>query len=204
MPEDKKLEEEQEPSINGKKVPKEKYQKALEELEKAKADADHWKNEYYKVYADTQNLRKSLENDKHDAIRYRAAGFLEELLPALDSMYMALSIPPKNDEVKNYCQGFQFIYNQITNCLQNEGISELVPNVGDTFDATTMHAVDTVETEEEEGKIAKVYAKGYKLHDRLVRPAMVSVTKKKVEAKTEEVKEENKADETPAEDMAKA
>ena len=55
-------EEEQKNSLFGKKVPKEKLQKALDELDKAKADRDHWKNEFYRSYADMQNLRKALED----------------------------------------------------------------------------------------------------------------------------------------------
>jgi hypothetical protein len=65
----------------GKKVPKEKYQQALDDLAKAQADSDHWKNEYYRAYADMQNLRKSLEEEHRTAFRYRSEGFLENLLP---------------------------------------------------------------------------------------------------------------------------
>ncbi len=168
----------------------------MEEAEKAKADCAYWKNEYYKAYADTQNLRKSLESDRRDAIKYRAEGFLESLLPSLDAFYAVLSVPPKSEELKNYLIGFQYIYNQITQSLQSEGVSEVEPKLGDRFDATFMHAVDTQEGEP--GKVMKVYSKGYKLHDRLVRPAMVSVGVEKAEEKPEEkpeeeIKEGNKA-----------
>ena len=171
----------------GKKVSHKAYQKALDELEKAKADCAYWKNEYYKAYADTQNLRKSLESDRRDAIKYRAEGFLESLLPSLDAFYAVLSVPPKSEELKNYLIGFQYIYNQINQSLESEGVSEVEPKVGDRFDATFMHAVDTQEGEP--GKIMKVYSKGYKLHDRLVRPAMVSVGIEKQPEKPESTEE---------------
>ena len=159
----------------------------MEEAEKAKADCAYWKNEYYKAYADTQNLRKSLESDRRDAIKYRAEGFLENLLPSLDAFYSVLSVPPKTEELKNYLIGFQYIYNQINQCLEAEGVNEVEPKVGDRFDATYMHAVDTQEGEP--GKIMKVYSKGYKLHDRLVRPAMVSVGIEKQPEKQEPTEE---------------
>ncbi|MBP5091866.1 MAG: nucleotide exchange factor GrpE [Bacilli bacterium] len=181
-----KEEKQEKPEKEMKKGEKAKLE---EELEKAKADRDYWKNEYYKVFADTQNLRKSLEEDRRNALKYRAAGFLEELLPALDGYYSALSIPPASDEVKNYLIGFQYIYNQITNVLQNEGVSEFEPKIGDRFDATKMHAVDAVEDDGEENRILKVYAKGYNLHDRLIRAAMVCVSKKKEAPKAEEAAE---------------
>lgn len=149
---------------------------------KANAEMGEWKNKYYLAYADTQNLRKDLEKDHQAAIKYRAEGFLDGLLPALDSFYIALQSSPKDAEARSYQQGFQYLYNQIENALFAEGVSEILPKVGEGFDSATMHAVDVKEGAED-GKIVQVFAKGYKLHDRLVRPAMVSVSKKKVESK---------------------
>jgi molecular chaperone GrpE len=158
---------------------------ALQALyEKANAEMGEWKNKYYLAYADTQNLRKDLEKDHETAIKYRAEGFLDALLPALDSFYIALQTSPKDAEARAYQQGFQYLYNQIENALFAEGVSEILPKVGEAFDSATMHAVDVKEGDDD-GKIVQIFAKGYKLHDRLVRPAMVSVSKKKVVSKDE-------------------
>ena len=183
---------------DGKKVPYKKFAALQEKLEKAEADASHWKNEYYKAYADTQNLRKGLEEDSRRAIRYRAEGFLTELLPALDAFHLALDNPAPTKEAANYQVGFSYIYNQIVSALVNEGLTELSPKVGDKYDESFMHAVDTVEPSDElkVGQIAKTYAKGYRLHDRLIRPAMVSVVKAKEEKKEEAAPEEEKPEET--------
>lgn len=178
----------------GKKVPKEKLEEALKELNEAKEEAAKWKNEYYKAFADTQNLRKSLEEDHRTAVRYRAEGFVENLLPALDGFHMALETPAKSDEVKNYQTGFRYIYNQITKTLEDEGVKEIYPQVGENFNATNMHAVDTAESDGPEGKVVKVYAKGYMLYDRLIRPAMVSVSKK-IEVKKDEDLNQNSQNE---------
>lgn len=163
---------------------KEEYLALQDELAKRSEEAEKWKNEYYLSLADTQNLRKSLQEDHREAIRYRAEGFVDGLLPALDSFFVALSVTPKSEEAKNYQQGFQYIYNQIQSALADEGVSEILPKIGDSFDPMLMHAVD-VEEGEKENAVAKVYSKGYKLHDRLIKPAMVRVTKKGVK-KTEE------------------
>lgn len=193
--EKEELEEEEEKGKRGKKVPRDKYDALQAEAEKLAADRDHWKNEYYKAYADTQNLRKSLEAESRDAIRYRASGFISELLPALDGFHMALLNEPPSQETKNYLVGFQYIYNQIQSVLESEGVKEIAPKVGDAYDLDSMHAVDFTETTEvEEGKITKVYAKGYKLHDRLIRAAMVSIAKApKQEENKEEPQEEKPA-----------
>lgn len=158
--------------------------KLREQLAEANAEAAKWKNSYYMAYADLDNLRKGLEKDHRDAIKYRAEGFLANLFPALDSFYIALQATPSSPEAKNYQVGFTFIYNQITSVLAEEGVSQILPKEGDKFDPSDMHAVDTVEAEAE-GLVAKVVAKGYRLKDRMVRPAMVIVTKRKADEKKE-------------------
>lgn len=179
----------------GKKVSRDKYEAALKELEKANAEKNHWKNEYYKGYADLQNLRKAIEEEKRVAIRYRSEGFLENLLPALNSFHSALENPPSSEEVRNYLIGFQYIYNSIVKVLNDEGIGEISPKEGDEFNPSLMEAIDIEEREDiEPNRITKVCAKGYKLHDRLIQPAKVYVSKKKevAEEKPAEPVEENK------------
>ncbi len=158
-------------------VPRGEAAKLTAALNEALAEASRWKNEYYLSLADTQNLRKSIQDEHRDALKYRAAPFLEGLLPALDSFYSALQTTPNGEEAKNYKQGFQYIYNQLLETLKSEGMTEVVPAPGDRYDPSCMHAIDVVEGEKD-NTIALVYAKGYLLHDRLIRPAMVQVYKK--------------------------
>ena len=180
MPKDK--EKDIKVEIKDKKSKEEKKIKELEEqLAKLKADVEHWKNEYYRAYADTQNLRKSLEKEHSDIIKYRAMGFIEDLLPVLDSFHMALANEPTSQELKNYLVGFQFVYRNLVSVLENEGVKEISPNIGDKFSDKTMNGVDITVQEGEENLVTKVYAKGYELHGRLIRPAQVSVSKNKKE-----------------------
>lgn len=176
-----------------KKIPISKYEALKEENAKLLKAVDDWKNKYYLSYADMDNLRKSIEKDHREALKYRASGFIEKLLPALDSFNLALKAEPKTEEMKNFLQGFSFIYTNLINVLKDEGVSELEPKIGDKFDEKFMHAIDTIESDGEENLVAKVYANGYKLHDRLIRTAMVYVTKHKQEEtdKNEENKENN-------------
>ena len=67
---------------------KRKLAKKDEEIEKAKADCEHWKNEYYRVYADIANLRKEIEKDHRDVIKYRIEGFVDKLIPTMDAFDM--------------------------------------------------------------------------------------------------------------------
>lgn len=148
------------------------------------------------AYADTANLRKSLEADHREALRYRAEGFVENLLPALDSFYMALSAEPTSQEAKNYQQGFGFIYNQLQNALSMEGVTEILPKIGDAFDPNFMHAMEVEESDDEGNKVLQVYSKGYRLHEKLIKPVMVKVSKKKEDKPAEEAKEAASAENT--------
>ena len=170
-----------------------KADKLKVELEKLQAEVNHWKNEYYRAYADTQNLRKSLAKDHQEAMKYRAEGFIDELLPVLDSFHIVLSNEPEDPNLKNYLIGFQFIYKNLVAALENEGVNEISPNVGDKFDASTMNAVELQESEGEENRVLKVVTKGYKLHDRLIRPVNVIVSGHPKKEEDDKPQEENTA-----------
>ena len=160
-------------------------------MEKLSADCEHWKNEYYRAYADMKNLRDSIEKDHREVLKYRAAGFVEELLPILDGFHMALNCETTSQEMKNFLIGFEFIYRNMVSVLENEGVNEVSPKIGDKFDPNTMSALETKFDEGEPNRVLKVNAKGYKLHDRLIRPAIVVVsTNKKDEPKEENQNEE--------------
>ena len=164
-----------------------------DKLAKLNADLEHWKNEYYRAYADMQNLRKQVEKDHREAIKYRAAGFIENLLPILDGFHMALQGEAKTEEMKNFLVGFEFIYRNLVSTLEAEGVKEISPKVGDEFNPDCMQAIEAVYDEKAEpNKIVRVNLKGYMLHDRLIRPCVVAVsTNKKDEPKKEENSEES-------------
>ena len=177
------------------KKEKKKVDKLNEEIAKLKADSDHWKNEYYRAYADMKNLRDSIEKDHREVLKYRAAGFVENLLPILDGFHMALSCDTTSQEMKNFLIGFEFIYRNMVSVLENEGVSEMSPKVGDAFDPNTMSALETKFDEGKPNRVLVVKANGYKLHDRLIRPAIVVVsTDKKDEPKEENKDEPSKMD----------
>ena len=174
---------------------KKKLAKKDEELEKAKADMEHWKNEYYKAYADMANLRKDIQKDHQEVIKYRVEGLVDNLLPVLDAFDIALKADVKNEETKNYLLGFKYVYTQLLQVLEGEGIQVIEPSIDSKFDEKTMHAVETIESDGEEHLVKKVNLKGYKLYDHLVRAAMVvtSVKHKEENKDTKETTEEKVA-----------
>ena len=161
--------------------------KENEELLKAKTDCEHWKNEYYRAYADMQNLRKIVEKDHKEAIKYRAEGFVSDLLPILDGFHMALQHEASSKEMQNFLVGFEYIYHNLVTVLENNGVIELSPKVGDTFDPVTMQALEKRnDPDAKENTILEVKAKGYKLHEHLIRPSIVIVAGKEEEETNQE------------------
>lgn len=158
-----------------------------EQIVKLTEEMNAWKNRYYEAYADMDNLRKKMEKDHQQMFKYRGQGFLEALLPVFDNFYYCFKFKPEDPTLQAYCKGFEMIYNQMVQALEAEGVKEIVPSIGSKFDSSNMQAVD-VEDGEENDLITKVMNKGYMLKDRLVRPAMVVVSK--IPQKEEKIEEE--------------
>lgn len=181
----------EEEKVNPKKAHKDKLRKKEEEIEELKKEVNRWKNEFYRVYADTQNLRNSLEKEHRQAIKYRAEGFIDKLLPVIDGFNLALANSPTDPAVKNYLVGFEYIYKNFLQALESEGVKEIKPAIGDKFDPSIMNALDTEESDQEENTVTKIYSVGIKLHDRMIRHANVVVSRKKEVKQEESSNDEN-------------
>ncbi|MBE6142832.1 MAG: nucleotide exchange factor GrpE [Erysipelotrichaceae bacterium] len=153
-----------------------KIQELEEQIAKLSEEVASWKNKYYEAYADMDNLRKKMEKDHQVMFKYRGQGFLEALLPVFDNFYYCFKFKPEDPTLLAYCKGFEMIYNQMVQALEAEGVKEIVPELNKKFDPSLMQAVD-VEDGEVDDLVVKVMNKGYMLKDRLIRPAMVVVSK---------------------------
>ncbi len=189
MPEEIKTEEKKNKKERKEEKKEKEYQALLAEKEK---EVEEWKNKYYMAYADTENIRKQYDKDHQQILKYRAMGFLEKLLPILDGFHMALSNEVEDPTLKNYLTGFQYIYKMMVDALESEGVTEISPSIGEPFDEQTMDAMDTEESDGEENRVIRVFQKGYKLKDRMIRHARVVVSKHP-SSKTEEENNEDQS-----------
>jgi molecular chaperone GrpE len=183
------IEEVEDKKLSKKQV--KKYEKEIEDLNKQVFD---WQQKYalaLNTAAHHENLMKHYKQEYENFAKYRSQAMIEKIIPALDSFQMAFSLPATTKETENYRIGFEFILRQLKDALENEGVIEIAPVVGNKFDHNVHSAVESVETEDEKlvGTIQSVRLNGYKLKDRLIRPATVVVYVLKVVK--EEVKEEN-------------
>ena len=80
-------------------------------------------NEYYKAYADAENIRKRQQRDYELSMKYRIQSFAESILPAIDNLERALS--DDSDDAKAYREGVEMIYEQILNALKQEGVTPI-------------------------------------------------------------------------------
>lgn len=173
-----------------KKISKKQVRKYEKEIEELNAQLNDWQQKYalaLNTAAHHENLMKHYKNEYESFAKYRSQAMIEKIIPALDSFQMAFSLPATTKETENYRIGFEFILKQIKDALENEGAIEIAPIVGNKFDHNVHSAVESIESDDEKliGTIQSVRLNGYKLKDRLIRPATVVVYVKKI------VKEEN-------------
>jgi len=143
--------------------------------------AEHWER-LVRVSADFENFKKRAAREKQDAIQYANQALLTKLVPVLDNFEMAASAasaPGANAE--SLKTGVTMILSQFKGALAESGLEE-VDAAGQAFDPALHEAVSQQETAEiPDGHVAQQLRKGYKLRDRLLRPATVVVAKKPAE-----------------------
>lgn len=148
-------------------------------LDKA-AKADELRDQLLRTVADMDNLRKRSAREKQDAIRYANESILEKLVPVLDNFEMAMlaTSTAEGGNVDALKTGVSMILSQFKNVLAEAGLEE-IPAQGKPFDPNLHEAVSQqVNPDVPEGQVVQQLRKGYKLKDRLLRPATVVVSKK--------------------------
>ena len=133
--------------------------------------------------AENQNLRKIHEKEREDLIKYSSSSFAREILNLADNLERAFILfkdDPKfkSDEFKDTMLGIELIEKELINSFDKNGIKSF-ESVGKKFDPNFHQALNEVESEQEDGMVINEIQKGYMLNDRLLRPALVSISKKK-------------------------
>ncbi len=148
---------------------------AEQRIAELEAKLEEAENKVLRAQADFDNFRRRTRLDQEAAQKYRAQSLVSEIIPALDNFERALQIEVDNDQTKSLLQGMNMVYNQLIQALQNEGV-EAIRSVGEQFDPHIHQAVMQVEDENfESNTVIEELQKGYKLKDRVIRPAMVKV-----------------------------
>jgi molecular chaperone GrpE len=146
------------------------------QLAAANAEAGKARDEWLRAKAETENVRRRGQDDVAKAHRYALEGFANALLAVKDSMDSALTI--ENPSVESFKEGVELTSKQLEAAFQKFAISAIAPQ-GEKFDPHRHQAISQVESDQEPGTVVTVLQKGYLLHDRVLRPALVIVAKEK-------------------------
>jgi molecular chaperone GrpE len=168
-------------------APKEEQPKAEQEqndelavanakIAELEAKIKEMENRYLRLYADFENFRRRTRQEMEAAEKYRAQSLVSDLLPALDNFERALKIEADNEQAKSILQGMEMVYRSVLDALKKEGV-EAIEAVGKPFDPHLHQAVMQIEDSNyEPNTVVEEFQKGYKLKDRVIRPAMVKVS----------------------------
>ena len=145
----------------------------ISELDKLKTELSEKEDKFLRICAEYDNFRKRSQKEKSDLYTSSKADFIKELLPILDNFERAA----ENSEADfdGYKKGIELIFNQFLQLLEKYGVDSFGER-GEEFDPNIHSAVTVVEDDElGENTIAQVFSKGYKLGDKIIRPATVTV-----------------------------
>ena len=148
---------------------------ALDPWEELELEVAKWKELSLRTAADLENLRKRTAREREEAIRYANQRLLEDLLPVLDNFEMGMQAAAQDAKSMIYI-GMDMVRRQLNDFMAAQGLTE-VPVTGD-FDHNLHDAVAQEECGDgPEGRILRVTRRGFRLRDRLLRPASVVVSK---------------------------
>lgn len=149
-----------------------------DEAEDIQKEMAEYKDKYLRLLAEMENMRKRMNKERQELTQYAIEKVITEFLNPIDHMENALKFTQdQSDEVKHWGLGFQMILTQFKDVLASNGVKPF-ESVGKTFDPHFHEAVETVEDSQyESGIVVKEFIRGYKVGERVVRPARVQVAK---------------------------
>ena len=152
------------------------------------------KEDKIRVLAEMENLRKRFDREKIDSIKYGSVNFARDILSPGDNLERALSAINQEEDhpqsIKNLIEGLKMVQKEFSSALEKNGISK-INSMNEKFDPNLHQAMMEVERDDlDEGIVVQEIQTGYMMHDRLLRPAMVGVSKKPKQNNTTDSQDE--------------
>lgn len=198
-----KVQNEQEPEVSEKPDQAEDWQNAIEDapdediplnddakdvddtFEALLQERDQLKDQLLRALAETENMRRRTERETQSARKYGHTSFARDLVGAIDNLARAIEAAgasgseavTADEATQSLIKGIELSWTEILSVIEKHGITQINP-VGEKFDYNQHQAMFELPTDEHEpGMVVEVVQHGYMLHDRLLRPAMVGVSK---------------------------
>jgi len=154
----------------------EKQETPEEKIASLEAEVADLNDKLLRNTAEVENFKKRMTDERIKESKYRSQSLVTSILPAIDTFERALNLQTNNEEVKNFLSGFEMVQTQLMDALTTEGV-EPIKAKGESFDPNLHQAVmQEVVAGTEAGIVIDEMQKGYKLKDRVIRPAMVKVS----------------------------
>ncbi len=147
---------------------------AQAELANLKAQNADLADQYLRAQADVQNARRRADDEIAKARKFAVEGFADSLLPVLDSLEAGLAIP--NVTIEQIREGSEATLRQLKSALERNKVVEINPPAGTKFDPHHHQAISVVPAGQEANTVVTVLQKGYSIAERVLRPALVTVT----------------------------
>jgi molecular chaperone GrpE len=138
------------------------------------------KDQLLRSLAEQENVRKRTIREREDALKYAVSSFARELLSVSDNLRRALNAAPQeiDEQVKTFVMGVEMTEKELLHAFEKFGVIKISPE-NEKFDHNFHQAMfETEDADKEPGTVIQVLQPGYVLHDRLLRPALVGVSKK--------------------------
>jgi molecular chaperone GrpE len=146
------------------------------EVERLRAEVADLKDRWLRERADVENIKRRAAREKSDALRFGSEGLLKELIPVIDNLHRAVEHARTSRDVDPIVTGVEMVLKGFEDVLERHGV-RIVQAKGTPFDPNRHEAVSHVESEAPANTVIEEHQRGYTLHDRLLRPAMVTVGK---------------------------
>ena len=164
------------------------------EEERLQEEVRTLKEDKIRVLAEMENLRKRFDREKIDSIKYGSVNFARDILSPGDNLERALSAINQEEDhpqsIKNLIEGLKMVQKELSSALEKNGISKII-SMNEKFDPNLHQAMMEVERDDlDEGIVVQEIQTGYMMHDRLLRPAMVGVSKKPKQNNTSDSQDE--------------
>lgn len=154
------------------------YDALQKQIESLQAEVEEQKDGWLRARADLDNYRKRVQRDAVRSYQDAMISILKIFLSAADDLERAMKNKPETEEIAQWVEGIALIHQKLNKQIEKQGVERMDVKPGDVFDPNIHEAITQEEDPDfEEGQIIDVVQPGYKITDRVIRPAMVRVAR---------------------------
>ncbi len=154
------------------------YDDLVIKIESLEAEVEEQKDGWLRARADLENYRKRVQRDAARSYQDAMTSVLKIFLDVVDDLERALKNKPEGEAAEKWVEGIKLIYDKLLKQMKNQGVEHMEVNPGDEFDPNIHEAITQEDDPDfKEGQIIDIVQPGYRISDRIIRPAMVRVAR---------------------------